>query len=43
MTFGVLAAVAFMLVAALQQKWLAWALPAEATGAGPEESFAHAE
>src|SRR5882757_7707081 len=29
-TFGVLAAVAFILVAALHRQWLAWAMPAEA-------------
>jgi NNP family nitrate/nitrite transporter-like MFS transporter len=29
-TFGVLAAVAFVLVATLQRQWLAWALPSEA-------------
>ena len=28
-TFGVLAAVAFGLVAMLQQQWLAWALPSD--------------
>ncbi len=29
-TFGVIAAVAFVLVAALQRQWLAWALAGEA-------------
>jgi NNP family nitrate/nitrite transporter-like MFS transporter len=29
-TFGILAAVAFILVATLHRQWLAWALPAEA-------------
>jgi hypothetical protein len=29
-TFGILAAVAFILVATLHPQWLAWALPAEA-------------
>jgi NNP family nitrate/nitrite transporter-like MFS transporter len=28
-TFGVLASVAFVFVASLQRKWLAWALPRE--------------
>ncbi len=41
-TFGVLAAVAFVLVATLHQQWLAWALPTE-TAMTPEESLAHAE
>jgi NNP family nitrate/nitrite transporter-like MFS transporter len=29
LTFGILAALAFLLVGALHQQWLAWALPAE--------------
>jgi NNP family nitrate/nitrite transporter-like MFS transporter len=41
-TFGVLAALAFLLVAALHQQWLRWALPGEA-GIGPNESLAPAE
>ena len=41
-TFGVLAAVAFLLVAVLQQKWLTWALP-EQEAIGPEEPLVHAE
>ncbi len=41
-TFGALAALAFVLVATLQQKWLAWALPA-ATDLSLDASTAHAE
>jgi NNP family nitrate/nitrite transporter-like MFS transporter len=41
-TFGVLAAVAFILVATLHRQWLTWALPAEA-GLGVEGPVAMAE
>jgi len=41
-TFGVLAAVAFVLVATLQRQWLAWALPS-ATDVGIEGAVAMAE
>jgi NNP family nitrate/nitrite transporter-like MFS transporter len=41
-TFGVLAALAFILVATLQRQWLAWALPAE-TGLELEGHVAMAE
>ncbi len=41
-TFGVLAAVAFILVLALQQQWLAWALPQEANRR-LDTQVAHAE
>jgi MFS transporter, NNP family, nitrate/nitrite transporter len=41
-TFGALAALAFLIVAALHQQWLRWALPGEA-GIGPEQSLAPAE
>lgn len=41
-TFGVLAAVAFILVATLQRQWLAWALPSEPS-VGIEGAVAMAE
>ncbi|PYO38804.1 MAG: MFS transporter [Gemmatimonadetes bacterium] len=41
-TFGALAALAFVLVATLLQKWLAWALPA-ASDLSLDASIAHAE
>lgn len=34
-TFGAIAALAFVLVAVLRQKWLAWAMPEHAQGARP--------
>src|SRR5579863_7244594 len=42
LTFGVLAALAFLLVMVLHQQWLAWALPAEREGA-LERALAPAE
>lgn len=42
-TFGILAAVAFCLVAALQQQWLAWALPREKEALEFNTSVAPAE
>jgi MFS transporter, NNP family, nitrate/nitrite transporter len=42
-TFGGLATVAFVLVAMLQQQWLAWALPKEDTRLDFDPSVAHAE
>jgi len=41
-TFGVLAALAFILVAPLHRQWLAWALPAD-TGLELEGHVAMAE
>ena len=42
-TFGTLATLAFVLVAALHQQWLAWALPREEATLEFETSVAHAE
>jgi MFS transporter, NNP family, nitrate/nitrite transporter len=42
-TFGALAALAFLLVAALHQQWLLWALPKEGAPLELDTSVAHAE
>jgi NNP family nitrate/nitrite transporter-like MFS transporter len=42
-TFGTLATLAFVLVAALHQQWLAWALPREEATLEFETSVVHAE
>jgi MFS transporter, NNP family, nitrate/nitrite transporter len=42
-TFGSLATLAFVLVAALQQQWLAWALPSEESKIEFDPGVAHAE
>jgi NNP family nitrate/nitrite transporter-like MFS transporter len=42
-TFGTLATLAFILVAALHQQWLAWALPREEATLEFDTSVAHAE
>jgi MFS transporter, NNP family, nitrate/nitrite transporter len=42
-TFGTLATLAFVLVAALHQQWLAWALPREEATLDFETSVVHAE
>jgi NNP family nitrate/nitrite transporter-like MFS transporter len=42
-TFGILAALAFGLVAVLHQQWLAWALPHEQSAVQFETSMSPAE
>ena len=42
-TFGILASLAFLLVAVLHQQWLAWALPREEQSLELDPSVAHAE